>query len=157
LVGLVLAGLGVWASHRLGDPRIDGLASIAIGLILATVAVLLAREAKGFLIGESAESDLVEKVWQLLDGQAGITAVNHIRTIHTAPDAVFVAISADFDDMLPMGRVETLIEEIEVRMKAAVPQLTSIYIRPEKSEHAVRQERPSAPNSRPSRANFSSA
>ncbi len=142
LVGLALAGLGVWLSHRLGDPRIDGVASIAIGMILATVAVLLAREAKGLLIGESAEPDLVATVWRMLEARPEITAVNHVRTIHTAPDAVFVAISADFDDALAMGRAEMLIEEIEASMHAAVPALTSIYIRPEKREHAVRQERP---------------
>ncbi|WP_301337930.1 hypothetical protein [Sphingomonas sp. AP4-R1] len=35
-----------------------------------------------------------------------------------------------------------LIEEMETRMKAAVPELTSIYIRPEKREFAVHQSRP---------------
>jgi cation diffusion facilitator family transporter len=142
LVGLSLAGLGVWASHKLEDPRIDGIASIAIGIILTAVAVLLAREAKGLLIGESADTEIVSEVWRILHAQTEITDVNHVRTIHTAPDAVFVAISADFADDLPMGKVETLIETLETKMKAAIPELTSIYIRPEKSERAVHQSRP---------------
>ena len=33
---------------------------------------------------------------------------------------------------------ETLIEEIEAELKAAMPQLDSIYIRPEKQRDAVR-------------------
>ncbi|WP_380871758.1 cation transporter [Sphingomonas sp. DBB INV C78] len=103
LAGLLIAALGVWVSHHLGDARFDGVASIAIGLILATVALLLAREAKGLLIGESADIAIIRTVWDLLDEEACITAVNHVRTIHTAPDAVFVAISADFDDALTMG------------------------------------------------------
>ncbi|MET0365019.1 MAG: cation diffusion facilitator family transporter, partial [Sphingobium sp.] len=142
LAGLGIAGIGVWASHHLGDPRIDGVASIAIGLILATVAVLLAREAKGLLIGESADPVLIGKIWAILDERPQISAVNHVRTIHTAPDAVFVAISADFVDDLAMGDAESLIEEIEREMKARVPELTSIYIRPEKQADAVRQTRP---------------
>lgn len=142
LIGLLFAGAGVWASHHFGDPRIDGGASIAIGLILALVAVLLAREAKGLLIGESADPALVERVWQALERRPQITAVNHVRTIHTAPDAVFVAISADFDDSVSMGEGETLIEAIEAELKAAIPELTSIYIRPEKREGAVWQDRP---------------
>ncbi len=142
LIGLLFAGAGVWASHHFGDPRIDGVASIAIGLILALVAVLLAREAKGLLIGESADPALVERVWQALERRPQITAVNHVRTIHTAPDAVFVAISADFDDSVSMGEGETLIEAIEAELKAAIPELTSIYIRPEKREDAVWQDRP---------------
>jgi len=63
--------------------------------------------------------------------------VNHVRTIHTAPERIFVAISADFDDALTMGEGETLIEAIEHELKAAVPMLQSIYIRPEKAEDAV--------------------
>lgn len=142
LVGLLFAAIGVWASHHYGNPRLDGIASIAIGLVLGGVAILLAREAKGLLIGESADGTLIRTVWRLLDGRPEITAVNHIRTIHTAPDAVFVAISADFADDLPMGQAESLIEEMESAMKQAVPELTSIYIRPEKRENAVVQSRP---------------
>jgi len=141
LIGLAIAGLGVWTSHYLGDPRIDGLASMLIGVILAGVAIVLAREAKGLIIGESADPAIIGAVWRLLDNRPEITAVNHIRTIHTAPDAVFVAISADFLDSLPMGRAEALIEEIESAMKAAIPQLTSIYIRPEKQADALLQPR----------------
>jgi cation diffusion facilitator family transporter len=142
LIGLCIAGVGVWASHHYADPRIDGVASIAIGLILAGVAVLLAREAKGLLIGESAEPTIVAAVWAILDQRPQISAVNHVRTIHTAPDAVFVAISADFVDDLPMGEAESLIEDIEREMKSRVPELTSIYIRPEKQADAIRQPPP---------------
>jgi cation diffusion facilitator family transporter len=141
LIGLAIAAAGVWASHYFDDPRIDGVASVAIGLVLALVAVLLAREAKGLLIGESADPALIEKLWHAIEGRPQITAVNHIRTIHTAPDAVFVAISADFVDSLTMGEGETLIETIETELKAAFPELTSIYIRPEKSEDAVKTPR----------------
>lgn len=136
LAGLIVACIGIWASHAWGDPRIDGVASIAIGLILAAVATLLAREAKGLLIGERANPALIRQVRTMLEAEPWITRVNHVRTIHTAPDRVFVAISADFDDLLAMGEAETLIERIEARLKAALPQLSSIYIRPEKHEDA---------------------
>ncbi len=142
LIGLAVAGLGVWASHAFGDARIDGLASMVIGTILAVVALLLAREAKGLIIGESADPRLVAGVWEVVEASPVITAVNHVRTIHTAPDAVFVAISADFHDDLKLGRAETIIEELETRLKTAFPEITSIYIRPEKAHLAVRQARP---------------
>ena len=137
LIGLAIAAAGVWSSHYFDNARLDGVASVVIGLILAVVALLLARESKGLLIGESADPALIESVHQLLDRRPEIQAVNHVRTIHTAPDAVFVAISADFADDIPMGRGETIIEEIEGDLKRAIPQLTSIYIRPEKQQDAV--------------------
>jgi cation diffusion facilitator family transporter len=137
IAGLAVAAAGVWASHHFADPRIDGAASIVIGLILAGVAVLLAREAKGLLIGERADPEVVATVRRLVAAHPQITGVNHVRTIHTAPDSVFVAISADFVDTLTMGEGETLIETLEAELRAAVPELASIYIRPEKREHAT--------------------
>lgn len=137
LAGLIVAGGGVWASHHWGDPRIDGWASIVIGVILAAVATLLARESKGLLIGERADLKMVADIRALLEAEPCITHVNHVRTIHTAPDRVFVAVSADFSDSLPMGEAETLIERLEQRLKAQEPKLSSIYIRPEKREDAV--------------------
>jgi cation diffusion facilitator family transporter len=137
LAGLAVAAVGIWASYAWNDPRIDGAASIVIGVILAMVAVLLARESKGLLIGERADPRVVERVRALVAASPGITAVNHVRTIHTAPDAVFVAISADFDDDLTMGEGEALIEQIEKRLREEFQQISSIYVRPEKREDAV--------------------
>lgn len=136
LAGLIVAAIGVGLSHWLNDPRIDGAASILIGCILATVAVLLARESKGLLIGERAEPKTVEMIRATVEAHPAITAVNHVRTIHTAPESIFVAISADFDDATTMGEGETLIEEIEAELKQKMPMLTNIYVRPEKAEDA---------------------
>ncbi len=137
LIGLVIAAVGVWASIHFADPRIDGVASVLIGCVLAGVAVLLARESKELLIGEAADPVLIAQIREVLDGHSRIDAVNHIRTIHTSPQAIFIAISADFADDLRMGDAETLIEELERRMKALSPWITSIYIRPEKRADAM--------------------
>ncbi|SFP90578.1 cation diffusion facilitator family transporter [Sphingomonas rubra] len=136
LAGLAVAALGVWSSHAFADARLDGVASIVIGLILVAVAALLAREAKGLLIGERADPATIERIRTLVAAHRQVTAVNHVRTIHTAPDSVFVAISADFDDALTMGEGETLIERMEAELREAVPMLASIYIRPEKAADA---------------------
>ena len=66
-----------------------------------------------------------------------ITSVNHVRTIHIAPETVFVAVSADFADDIPMGQGEKMIEQMELELKALSPSLSSIYIRPERREDAV--------------------
>lgn len=144
LIGLAFAAAGVWLSHYFGDPRIDGLASVGIGTVLAIVAVLLARQAKGLLIGESADPAVVEAARRTLQNRPEISSVNHVRTIHSAPDSIFVAVSADFVDDLSMGEGERLIEEIERDLKSVLPTLSSVYIRPEKSEDAVVVAEPNA-------------
>ena len=137
LIGLLIALAGNVAAHSLDRPELDGYASIAIGVVLALVAGFLAREAKGLLIGERADAGLIQQVQALVDGNPAISSVNHVRTIHTAPESVFVAISADFHDDVTMGDAERLIEELEAKLKSALPMLSSIYIRPEKREDAV--------------------
>ena len=137
IAGLAIAVMGVWASHYFNRPELDGYASIAIGGVLALVAVVLAREAKGLLIGERADPAIIAEVYRLVDHHPAIASVNHVRTIHTAPNQVFVAISADFHDDVTMGEGERLIEELETKLKAALPMLSSIYIRPEKQEEAT--------------------
>ena len=137
ITGLLIAAAGVFASHALNRPELDGYASIAIGCVLAIVAGFLAREAKGLLIGERADAGLIQEIQSMVDGHPAIASVNHVRTIHTAPDSVFVAISADFHDQVTMGEGEAMIEELERKLKAALPILSSIYIRPEKREDAA--------------------
>ena len=137
VAGLAIAAIGVWATHFFDDARIDGAASIAIGVLLGVVAALLAREAKGLLIGEGADPECVAKIGRIIRDFPEITAVNHIRTIHTAPNSIFSAISADFVDTVTTGELETLLERIETRLKGEIPQLSSIYIRPEKRENAA--------------------
>jgi cation diffusion facilitator family transporter len=136
LAGLAVAALGVWASHHFGEPRIDGAASIVIGLLLAGVAILLARESKGLLIGERADDAVIAKVHDVVEAHPAVSSVNHVRTIHTAPDEVFAAVSVDFVDDITMGKAEAMIEEIERALHEAVPDLSSIYIRPESAAEA---------------------
>lgn len=137
LAGLLVAAVGVWASHQFVDPRIDGAASIVIGVMLGMVALLLANESKGLLIGERADTGVIEQVRRMVADEPYVTTVNHVRTIHTGPTSIFVAISADFDDTLTMGQAERKLEALERRLREAEPMLSSIYIRPERHEDAT--------------------
>ncbi len=136
LIGLVIAALGVYLSEVLHEPRIDGIASLVIGGLLAVVAALLAREAKGLLIGEPADDALIARMTRVLEADDAILRVNHIRSVHIAPDAVFTAISADFRDTVTMREGEELIEALERRLRDEAPELAEIYIRPEKASRA---------------------
>jgi len=146
LAGLAIAAIGIWASHYFGDARIDGVASMVIGTLLAAIALGLAHKAKGLIIGEAADQSLIGRLRAALEGWPEITSVNHVRTIHTAPESVFVAVSADFADDLSMGEAERLIERMETQLKALSPAISSIYIRPERRQDAVvtTEEPPSA-------------
>ena len=131
MFGLIVAGIGVTLSLSTGDPRWDGAASIVIGVALAGVALALARESKDLLIGEPADPLLEAAVRAALDRRPEVTGVNEITTVHIGPRNIFVGLSVDFEDRVPVGRVEAMIAEAEGELRARWPSIRSIYIKPQ--------------------------
>ena len=130
LVGLVIAGAGIFLSHTTNDGRWDGVASILIGVVLGVVAVLLARESKGLLIGERASPELVAAIRAAIDVRPEVVRVGEVITVHLGPQSVFVATSVDFVDSVSAGAVEVLIADVEKRLRNDWPEIGSVYIKP---------------------------
>lgn len=130
MFGLVVAAIGVTLSRATGDPRWDGAASIVIGLALAVVAVLLARESKGLLIGERADPRLIAGVRDAFVRRPEVSGVGEVMTVHVSPERVFVAASVDFVDHVAAGDVERLIAEAEAELRTAWPLIGAIYVKP---------------------------
>ena len=129
MAGILVAAVGLGLSQLTGSPYFDGGASILIGLILAFVAMFLAREAKGLLIGEAADPALVEGL-RVAARRPGVTGVGEIITVHNAPDQIFAAMSVDFDDGISAGDVERLVAEIEAEVRKRWPSVLRLYVRP---------------------------
>jgi cation diffusion facilitator family transporter len=140
LTGLVLALLGVGLSAATGNSLYDGLGTIAIGLLLVVVAVVLAIETKSLLLGESATPDAQRQiVAALVDGES-VQSVIHMRTQHLGPEELLVAakIAVRHDDTA--AAVAQAIDAAEARVRAAVPIARVIYLEPD----IQRPERPAA-------------
>lgn len=131
LIGIVIAATAIVASQLLGDPRIDGVGSILIGVLLGTVALLLARESKGLLIGERARPELAADIRRIAAAEHGICRVNDVMTVHLAPDQIVVAISLDFDDDLNTGGIERLVAVVEAKIRAAHTDVTRLFVKPQ--------------------------
>ena len=133
LVGLVVAALGLALSLVTGNPFWDGLASVLIGLVLGVLAVVLLYEAKGLLIGESADPVMVEAIRALAAAHAGIVRVHEVLTLHSAPTMVTTIISADFEDTMTARDVERIVLDIEHHEAARFPIVARVYVRPRDS------------------------
>ena len=136
LIGLIMALAGNLASTMLSMPVLDGLASIGIGLLLGGVAVILARESKGLLLGERADPDTVAAILDIARRASGVTDANEIFTIQLAPEQVVAALSLNFEDSLSAADVETIVARLEHRIRASHPDITTILIKPQ-SEREV--------------------
>jgi cation diffusion facilitator family transporter len=130
IAGLAIAAVGIGLSAMTGSPIYDGIASVLIGLVLAFMAVLLLIEAKGLLIGESADPALVAELRSVTEGHAGVVAVREVLTVHQAPDMVLAVISADFEDTISAREVEQTVADIERKIAMQFPLVTRIYVRP---------------------------
>ncbi len=128
MLGLIVAFLGIAGSQIYGIPELDGLASIGIGIILAFVAVVLAIESKGLLIGEAADPAIVDGIELMVHEDARILRINEILTMHLAPQQILVNASLDFVDGLPAENVEAAISEFERAIKDAYPEVSRVFI-----------------------------
>lgn len=131
LVGIVLAAAGTYASAELGMPLLDGAASIAIGIVLAVVAVLLARESKSLLIGERADRELSDSILRVAGEQPSVARANGLITVQMAPDQIVAALSLEFADELRTPQIEQAVTEIERAVRSAHPQVVSLFIKPQ--------------------------
>ena len=130
LVGLVLALLGVGLSLVTGDPVWDGIGTLAIGVLLAVIAVTLIVETKSLLIGESASPAMQERI--VAELEAGrVERVIHLRTQHLGPEELLVAAKIALTPGLPLEAVAQAIDDAELRVRTAVPWAKRIYLEPD--------------------------
>lgn len=129
MAGIVIAAAGLALSQITGNPYFDGAASVLIGLVLGFVAIFLARESKGLLIGEAADPALVEGLRNAAS-RAGVMGVGGVITVHNAPDQIVAAMSVDFDDAIGAGDVERIVREIECEVRKTFPDVIRLYVHP---------------------------
>jgi cation diffusion facilitator family transporter len=113
LAGLLLAALGVGLHQATGNEMWDGLASIAIGVLLAGVAVFLGRENRSLLIGEAADPRLRTALTELLASYREVDAVDEVLTSVIGRGEVLVAARIDLDDDITAAEVEALARRME--------------------------------------------
>ncbi len=139
LVGLVIAAIATALSTNLHRPWIDGAGSIGIGLVLAVIAILLARESKALLIGEGASPKLNKSIRDIALHQRGVRDVESILTTQLSPDQVIATLSVEFDDSLRIPQVERIIGAMEHELRKEHPELFRVFVRPTPSLEPLRK------------------
>jgi cation diffusion facilitator family transporter len=130
-VGLFMALGGVLLAHYTDEPRWDAVGSIAIGVLLVVIAILLAVEMKGLLVGESASPEHVDQIIDALTSTENVRSVIHMKTQHIGPDELIVAAKVEFEPTLTVSELAASIDAAERSLRAAVPIAKLIYIEPD--------------------------
>jgi cation diffusion facilitator family transporter len=150
VIGVVLAFAGVALFEATGDQLYDGLASVAIGVLLAVVAVALGRDTKNLLIGEAATPEERKAITEIIEANRGVDRVLELLTMALSPDRLLVAARVDLADGLSADEIERASSEIDRDLREHIPTVWQVFLdaTPPRSEAAQaagdRQQAPGA-------------
>ncbi|SON59557.1 Zinc transporter ZitB [Mycobacterium simulans] len=131
LLGLSLAFAGVSLTAVTGNPLWDALSTLAIGVLLGGIAVVLIVETHSLLIGEGATSKQCNMIRSALQHAKHVDGVIDMRTQYLAPDELLVGAKVAFGPDMEWRTVADVIRNAEARVREAVPAVRVVYIQPD--------------------------
>jgi cation diffusion facilitator family transporter len=130
IAGVLVAFAGVVAARLLEAPWIDGAASLVIGAILGSAAVVLAIESRGLLVGESGGAALVESIRRIAASDPAVRSAERPLTMQLGPDEVLVNLAVQIEPELDAREVARAIGRIEAAIRAEHPTVGRIFVAP---------------------------
>ena len=128
LVGLLVAFIGVFSGHLLENVYLDGVASIVIGVILCGVAILLASESKGLLIGEGATAETVASIREITNSDPAVDKVIKVLTLHFGPQEILLNLEIKFVQDLETEELAIAVERLENSISSKHSEIQNIFI-----------------------------
>lgn len=128
LVGLVIAGAGLFLGHYFEDARYDAYASVLIGLLLAVIAFILAIESKGLLIGEGANQEMSSSILKIVHADEAVDKAKKPLTMYFGPHNVFLAIDIRFIKNQSSLDIEKAVCRLEKDIRHTHPIVKRIFI-----------------------------
>jgi cation diffusion facilitator family transporter len=131
LCGLVLAFVSVALTVIFDAPIWDGIGTLAIGMLLGVIAVVLAVEMRSLLLGESATPKNLRLIEAAMAESPQVERIIHLRTQHLGPEELLVGAKIAFERGLSTTGLAKAINEVERRVRAVVPIARPMYIEPD--------------------------
>jgi cation diffusion facilitator family transporter len=128
IVGVLVAAAGIAAHQVTGARMWEGVASIAIGLLLGWLAVILGRNSKNLIIGQPADAEERATIEQTVVRQPEVERLRQLRTVHLGPDHLFVAVDLQFKSEITAAEIERAARRMESELRAAVPDVGDVLL-----------------------------
>lgn len=128
LTGLLIAGAGVALAHALERPEIDGVASMLIGLLLAGVAVLLVREARGLLVGEGVQPYTAAAITALAREHAEVVGTGPVHSMYLGPDEALLILDLRFAPDVSAARAAEVADALRAAIRERYPMMTRVHL-----------------------------
>jgi divalent metal cation (Fe/Co/Zn/Cd) transporter len=130
LVGLIIAFLGVYLGHLFNNPYFDGIASMAIGAVMIAISLLLVRESKSLLMGETTSRKTLRKIVALTEADNAVIKVKKHFSMYMAPEEILLQLNTVFKDGLTTRQITDAIERITKIIQSEFPKIKQIFIEP---------------------------
>ena len=134
LAGLLIAAAGIAAAQVFNAPRLDGIASIGIALVLLVSSLLLARETKALLIGETAHAHLRDAILRIASEDRDVRRANGVLAMQLGPNQVVAALSLEFHEALNTKEIERCVNRIETSVCRAFPDVVTLFVKPQSAD-----------------------
>jgi cation diffusion facilitator family transporter len=144
LIGTVLAFLGILLGTMFHNPFFDPAASIAIGLLLGAVAILLGRETGALLVGERTNRSRIRKIKKIISDDPAVESVGDLLTMQMGPQQALLTVEIRFLRSLNIQQVEFAIGRIKSHIRQQEPVMQRIFIDPESFPQRTRQDKSAA-------------
>ena len=131
LAGLVLAFGGVGLTVVTHNPIWDAIGTLAIGVLLVLVAVVLGIETSSLLVGEGATAEDTGRIRAGLEGSRGVNGVIHMKTLYLGPDELLVAAKIAVAKDSTGAQIAEIIDAAESNVREVVPAARVIYLEPD--------------------------
>jgi cation diffusion facilitator family transporter len=128
LGGVVIAAVGIYLGDTFQNAYFDGGASILIGILLGTVAVLLARESKGLLLGEAAPPEMLRKIRGIAESHSQVEKVIELLTMYFGPADVLLNMDLKFKPTLNAHDIVSAVDQLEAAIRREFPEIRRISI-----------------------------
>ena len=133
LAGLALALIAILLALATGNPMFDALGSMAVGILLIFVAVLLTMEIKALITGESAEAGTENDIRAFLTARREVAEVYNLLTLQMG-DSIMLAIKARMKETGSATAMITDINRIEADLRVAFPAVRWCFFEPDTSD-----------------------
>ena len=134
LFGLFFALIALLAAIATGNPFYDALGSIAIGILLIVVAVLVGTEVKALLVGQGVESRVKKNMLDWLNERSEIDKVFNLVTLRMGNDVMVAVKASVIESQNSAALMVERINTVEAAFKANFPNVLWLFFEPDNAD-----------------------
>ena len=128
LAGLALAFLGVLLHQLTGSPIFDAAGSIAVGVLLGVVAIILINRNRQFLLGQAVDDDIRELAIDRLKALPEIERITYLHLEYIGPERLYLVAAVDLVGNSREDDIALTLRRLENEIESSVEYLAEVVL-----------------------------